>query len=302
MLLYTLIPPVYSLIILITKWLVIGKIKEGDYPLWGWYYFRWWLWKTVKRLMPSEFIVETPLYPKYLRLLGVKVHPSAQLSLLPIAAEDLVTIDENVTTSSGCCIDNASVENGILKIRKVHLKAHSYIGSSVVVCGETTIEEFGELQDLSCLNEGEKVGYGEVWNGSPAQKIRTKTTEETQQPKLTSAGKRSLFSLFYAISLFFFPLIIVLPLAPTLYTLYYLDERSSDYNFYYLWQAPILSTVYILLFILVVSFLTRLLQIKMKPGVYPVYSFTYYRKMGKRSDFQYILGRITSFIRIHLYL
>ncbi|WP_407505250.1 Pls/PosA family non-ribosomal peptide synthetase [Elizabethkingia miricola] len=285
MLLYTLIPPVYSLIILITKWLVIGKIKEGDYPLWGWYYFRWWLWKTVKRLMPSEFIVETPLYPKYLRLLGVKVHPSAQLSLLPIAAEDLVTIDENVTTSSGCCIDNASVENGILKIRKVHLKAHSYIGSSVVVCGETTIEEFGELQDLSCLNEGEKVGYGEIWNGSPAQKIRTKTTEETQQPELISAGKRSLFSLFYAISLFFFPLIIVLPLAPTLYTLYYLDERSSDYNFYYLWQAPILSTVYILLFILVVSFLTRLLQIKMKPGIYPVYSFTYYRKWVKDQIF-----------------
>jgi hypothetical protein len=50
------------MIILLTKWLVIGKIKEGDYPLWGWYYFRWWLWKTVKRLMPSEFIVETPLY------------------------------------------------------------------------------------------------------------------------------------------------------------------------------------------------------------------------------------------------
>ncbi|WP_250254585.1 non-ribosomal peptide synthetase [Chryseobacterium sp. Marseille-Q3244] len=33
-LLYTLIPPVYSLIIVLTKWLVIGKIKEGDYPLW----------------------------------------------------------------------------------------------------------------------------------------------------------------------------------------------------------------------------------------------------------------------------
>jgi hypothetical protein len=47
-LLYTLIPPVYSMIILLTKWLVIGKIKEGDYPLWGWYYFRWWLWKTLK--------------------------------------------------------------------------------------------------------------------------------------------------------------------------------------------------------------------------------------------------------------
>jgi len=40
----------------LTKWLVIGKIKEGDYPLWGWYYFRWWLWKTVKRLMPLNLL------------------------------------------------------------------------------------------------------------------------------------------------------------------------------------------------------------------------------------------------------
>ncbi|MDV7697421.1 amino acid adenylation domain-containing protein [Chryseobacterium soli] len=284
-LLYTLIPPVYSIIILLTKWLVIGKIKEGDYPLWGWYYFRWWLWKTVKRLMPSEFIVETPLYPKYLRLLGVKVHPSAQLSLLPIAAEDLVTIDENVTTSSGCSIDNASVENGILKIRKVHIKAHSYLGSSAIVCGGTTIEEFGELQDLSCLNEGKTIGFGEVWDGSPAEKIRVKTAEEVETPVLSSTGKRNRYSLLYACSLFFFPLLIVLPLAPTLYTLYYLDDRSPDYNFYYLWQAPILSTVYILLFIGVVSLVTRLLQYNMKPGIYPVYSFMYYRKWVKDQIF-----------------
>lgn len=284
-LLYTLIPPVYSMIILLTKWLVIGKIKEGDYPLWGWYYFRWWLWKTVKRLMPSEFIVETPLYPKYLKLLGVKVHPSAQLSLLPIAAEDLVIIDENVNTSSGCSIDNASVENGILKIRKVHIKAHAYLGSSAIVCGDTIIEEFGELQDLSCLNERQKIGYGEIWNGSPAEKLRMKEGEELEVPKLSSASKRNKYSLIYLCSLFFFPLLIVLPLAPTLYTLYYLDERASDYNFSYLWQAPILATIYILLFILIVSMISRVLQYKMKPGIYPVYSFTYYRKWMKDQIF-----------------
>jgi carbonic anhydrase/acetyltransferase-like protein (isoleucine patch superfamily) len=66
------------------------------------------------------------------------------------------------------------VENGILKIRKVHIKAHAYLGSSAIVCGDTIIEEFGELQDLSCLNEGQKIGYGEIWNGSPAEKLRMK--------------------------------------------------------------------------------------------------------------------------------
>ncbi|MDH6250816.1 non-ribosomal peptide synthetase-like protein [Chryseobacterium sp. H1D6B] len=284
-LLYTLIPPVYSIIILLTKWLVIGKIKEGDYPLWGWYYFRWWLWKTTKRLMPSEFIVETPLYPKYLRLLGVKVHPSAQLSLLPIAAEDLVTIGANVTSSSGCSIDNASVENGILKIRKVHIKANAYLGSSSIVCGGTVIEEFGELHDLSCLNEGKKIGYGEVWDGSPAEKLRSKNDDELVLPQLASSRKRNKYALLYLCSLFFFPLVIILPLAPTLYTLYYLDDRSSDYSFYYLWQAPILSTVYILLFIGVVSLLTRMLQYKMKPGIYSIYSATYYKKWIKDQIF-----------------
>jgi non-ribosomal peptide synthetase-like protein len=283
--LYCLIPPVYSGIILLTKWLVIGTIKEGDYPLWGWYYFRWWLWKTVKGLMPSEYIIETPLYPKYLRLLGVKVHPSAQLSLLQIAAEDLVTIDENVTTSSGCSIDNASVENGILKIRRVHIKAHSYLGSSAIVCGGATIEKFGELKDLSCLNEGKTIGFGEIWDGSPAKKTGVKTEEEVEVPLLSSAKKRNRYSILYAGSLFLFPLLIVLPLAPTLYTLYYLDDSAPDYNFDYLWQAPILSAIYILLFIGVVSLITRLLQYKMKPGIYPVYSFMYYKKWVKDQIF-----------------
>lgn len=280
-LLYTLIPPVFSIIILLTKWLVIGKIKEGDYPLWGWYYFRWWLWKAVKRLMPSQYIVDTPLYPRYLRLLGVKVHPSAQLSLLQIGAEDLVQIDSNVSTSSACAIDNATVENGILKLRKVHLKANSYLGSSAIVCGNTTIEEFGELQDLSCLSEGNTIGYGEIWNGSPATKSGMQPEEKLQQPKLAKSWVRNRFAFLYLITLFIFPLLVIIPLFPTLYILYYLDEKSGSYNFVYLWQTPFLALSYLLIFTVMVVFLSRLLQIKMKPGIYSIYSFTYYRKWIK---------------------
>lgn len=279
--LYMLIPPVFALIILGSKWLIIGKIKEGDYPLWGWYYFRWWLWKAMKRLLPSQYIVDTPLYPRYLRLLGVKVHPTAQLSLLNIGAEDLVTIEENVSTSSAFSIDNATVENGWLKIRSVHIKANAYIGSSCVVCGGTVIEKNGELQDLSCLQENRIIGEGEVWNGIPAKKIKTITHEEQPGISLASASKRSRYSLLYLCSLFIFPLIVVIPLFPTLYTLYYLDDNAGDYEFYYLWQTPFLAASYIIIFILVISAISRLLQLKMKPGVYSIFSFTYYRKWIK---------------------
>ena len=33
--LFSLIPPIFTVLTWITKWLVIGKFKEGDYPLWG---------------------------------------------------------------------------------------------------------------------------------------------------------------------------------------------------------------------------------------------------------------------------
>ena len=33
----------------VMKWVVIGRYKPGRYPLWGSYYFRWWLAKTTSR-------------------------------------------------------------------------------------------------------------------------------------------------------------------------------------------------------------------------------------------------------------
>src|SRR5690242_18947339 len=76
---FCLLPPLFSVLIISTKWLVIGKMKAGDYPLWGTYYFRCRLVKTIQRLMPSQFLNGTPLYPAYLRMLGVKIAPDAQL-------------------------------------------------------------------------------------------------------------------------------------------------------------------------------------------------------------------------------
>ncbi|RQO29876.1 peptide synthetase [Taibaiella sp. KBW10] len=279
--LYCTIPPIFALLILTSKWLIIGKIKEGDYPLWGWYYYRWWLWKAMKRLLPSQFIVDTPLYPRYLRLLGVKVDPTAQLSLLQIGAEDLVTIGKNVSTSSACAIDNATVENGWLKLRKVHLGDHAYLGSSAIVCGGATIEAYGELQDLSCLPEHNTIGKGEVWNGSPAVKIKTVPEAEFPEIVLAPKRRRNKYAIVYLCSLFIFPLIVILPLFPTLYTLYVLDDHASDYDFSYLWQTPFLAMSYLFIFILVIGGISRLLQIKMTPGTYSIYSFTYYRKWMK---------------------
>jgi hypothetical protein len=42
------------------KWLVIRRYKPGRYPLWGFYYFRWWLATRVQSVSGMTFFEGTP--------------------------------------------------------------------------------------------------------------------------------------------------------------------------------------------------------------------------------------------------
>lgn len=276
--LFLLIPPFFALCSIVIKWLVIGRMKEGDYPLWGWYYFRWWFVKTMQRLLPSQFLNGTPLYCGYLRRLGVKVAKDAQLAAITIGAEDLVTIGSDVSISSGAVLNNAYVENGLLKLRRIHLGDHAYIGSCAVIAGGTTVEAWGELQDLSYLQTGNTVKGGEVWQGSPAILKEKKNIADLPQPLPVSAGKRRTYSLVFLLSLLVFPVVVLLPLLPTIIIIHNLDNSTPDYDFSYLTVTPSLALSYIILFTLTTVLLARVLQWGIKPGKYPIYSLFYVRK------------------------
>ncbi|HXS37437.1 MAG TPA: Pls/PosA family non-ribosomal peptide synthetase [Flavipsychrobacter sp.] len=276
--LFCLIPPFFSFVCILVKWILIGKMKEGDYPLWGSYYFRWWFVKTLQRLMPIQFLTGTPLYPFYLKMMGVKVAADAQLSNISIGAEDLVTIGSDVSLSSLVMLNNAVVEDGLLKLRKIHLGDHAYIGSSAVIGGDTTIEAWGELQDLSYLQPGKTIKTGEVWQGSPAQFTTKKSIDELPQPLPVSKATRLKYCGIFMLALLIFPFAILLPLLPTIITLNEMDNAAPDYNFNYLVITPSLALTYIILFSFETILLTRLLQWGIKPGKYPIYSRLYVRK------------------------
>jgi len=276
--LFCFIPPLFFFISIATKWLVIGKFKEGDYPLWGSYYFRWWFVKTIQRLLTVQFLNGTPLYPAYLRLLGMKVADDAQLGDFTLGAEDLITIGSDVSISSGVSLNNVVVEDGLLKIRSIVLGDHAYIGSSAIIAGGAVMEPWSELQDLSYLQEGKTIRSGEVWRGSPAQLKETKSLADLPQPLPVAASTRRKYMLIFSLSLLVFPFTILLPLLPTIITLNKLDNAAPDYDFTYMVIVPSLALVYILLFALETVALTRWLQRGIKPGTYPIYSGFYVRK------------------------
>lgn len=276
--LYLLIPPFFATLIVLLKWLVIGKIKEGDYPLWGGYYFRWWFVNRMQELFPSQFLNGTPLYNGYLRSLGVTISKDAQLGSLTIGAEDLVTIGKDVSISSQVVLNNAWVEDGYLKLRRITIADHAYIGSSAVVSGGATIEAWGELQDLSHLQEGKTINEGEIWQGSPAVFKSSRKPEEYPQPLNVSSAKRVAYSMVFAFCLLLFPITVLGPLLPIVIVIHNLDNSTPAYDFSYLTVTPSLALTYIVLFALTTIGISRLLLVGLRPGVYPIYSGLYVRK------------------------
>jgi non-ribosomal peptide synthetase-like protein len=278
LLLFSLIPPIFTAICISTKWIVIGKMKAGDYPLWGTYYFRWWFVKTMQRLLPAQFLNGTPLYPVYLRWLGMKIDPTAQMSDFAFGAEDLITIGSDVSISSQTNLNNAIVEDGMLKLRHITLGDHAYIGSSAIIAGDAHMEAWSELQDLSFLQPGKIIKEGEVWQGSPAQFKEKKNIEDLPQPLAISNYTRRKYKIIFTLCIMAFPFIILLPLLPTIITINKLDNAADDYDFTYMIAAPVLALIYILLFAGETILLTRLLQRKVAPGKYSIYSIFYVRK------------------------
>jgi non-ribosomal peptide synthetase-like protein len=276
--LFLFIPPVFTFLGILTKWLVIGKIKEGDYPLWGTYYFRLWFVKSIQELVPIQFLNGTPVYPIYLRMLGVKVAKDAQLSAIKIGAEDLVTIGSDVSISSQVLLNNVTISGGVMRIRKISIGDHSYIGTSSVVAGGTVLEPWAELQDQSFLQEGKTIRTREIWNGSPAQRIETRAPEDLPHPLEVSDAQRRGHAFLYTFLLSIFPFAVLVPLYPIIYIINELDNKAADYDFRYMVYMPLVTLVYQLLFILMTVVFSRMLLRNIKPGKYPVHSSVYVRK------------------------
>ena len=272
------VPLAVFLISILMKWLIVGKFKAGKYPLWGAYYFKWWFVRSIQRVVPIDLLNGTTLFPLYLRMLGVKVDKSAQISNFKYGAEDLIEIGANVTISSNAVLDNATIENGYLILGNITLSDHSYLGSNGVVGGDCILEEFAELRDLSALMPHTTIPTKNIWEGSPAVFAQTKEEVACIRPTIASPNTYLKFHFIFLGILFLFPLILLVPYLPTLISLIYLDNEADDYDFSYIIYTPLFSILFIVLFLGLIIGLYRLFQKDVKTGEYPLFGIDYLKK------------------------
>ncbi len=272
------VSPIMGFISIVCKKLIIGKYKAGHYPLWGFYYFRYWFVNSVNKLVNVTLLNGTPLYNRYMRLMGMKIGKNVQLSTFSCGAPDLVEIGDYSAISSNVLLNNVVIENGLLKISAIKIGNHCYVGTSAIIKGGCTLQNQSELKDLSCLPNDQTIPEGAIYHGSPAQLIQQKAKAAYSEPFYVSKQTKMRYSLIYTALLLVFSLSVIIPFAPGLFTLYQLDQLADDYQFYYLFYTPIIAVVYTLIFILQAVFFNRILLKNIKAGHYAVYSPMYVKK------------------------
>ncbi len=154
------------------KWLVIGRTKPGRYPLWGVYYYRWWLAQRLIGLTHAKWFQVSPLMHLYLKALGAKVGEDALISEFDVGAIDLVSIGAGASLGAKLKLSNARVEGNELIIGTIDIGADAYIGTSCVIENDVVIGDGGALEDLTSLPAGARIGAHEIWNGSPGAQDR----------------------------------------------------------------------------------------------------------------------------------
>ena len=270
---FVVMPPLVLLLSIAVKWLVIGRYRAGDHPLWGAYYFRWWFVRRLLGVVPVQFLAGTPVMRLYYRLLGAKIGSGAFLGLDDIDATDLVDIGAGAVLSEGAVLATVSVERGLLRIGRVSIGEGASLGTMSVVGRDARVGSGAVLEDLSALPAGESIPDGEVWTGSPAARV----SAAQPRPPVERPGRLRLVlvNLGLLVAAPLLPLAAVIPIAPGLIAMIELDWRTSDYT--YIALSPVLALVYVLAMCLLTILAKWGLLGRVKAGRYSLWSWFYVR-------------------------
>ncbi|UKO95897.1 Pls/PosA family non-ribosomal peptide synthetase [Nostoc sp. UHCC 0870] len=153
---------------IIAKWLLIGKFRPGRYPLWGWYYCRWWLVRKIIDIAPLDYLAGSPLMPLYMRLLGGDIGEGCHIGTRDLHTPDLITIGDGVSIGYGVQVQPFIVEDGWLYQAPIQIGNNSFIGTNSVVMLGSNVGRGVQLAEQSLVAQNQVIPDYQAWSGSPS--------------------------------------------------------------------------------------------------------------------------------------
>lgn len=279
---------VQAAICILSKWLIIGRIRPGRYRLWGVYYFRFWLVQRIHSIFSLGHFRSTPMINLYFRLMGVKIGRQVHLGTAHFAAFDVISIGDRTSIGHDAMLNGYTLENGWLVIGPITVGSDCFIGSKTLVNRDTVLRPDSSLDHGSMLPPGAFIPAGEYWHGAPARASQSpERWHPAQADRQNSLGS---MTLAYLAGLFFLSVIPTIAILPEAFFIGWIEEgvnlhgNTFQHIFSYesgFWKivlaAPLCSAAYVVVLCLIIALAKKLLLGRVRPGIYPLHSLWYVR-------------------------
>ncbi|MFB7609285.1 Pls/PosA family non-ribosomal peptide synthetase [Streptomyces gardneri] len=159
------------------KWLLVGRHRTGEHPLWSGFVWRNELADTFVEVLAVPWLAGsvpgTPLLALWLRGLGARIGRGVWCESYWLPETDLVTLGDAVTVNRGCVLQTHLFHDRILRTDTVVLREGATLGPGGIVLPGSTVGARSTLGPASLVMAGETVPADTRWLGNPIEAWRS---------------------------------------------------------------------------------------------------------------------------------
>ncbi|HSL07621.1 MAG TPA: Pls/PosA family non-ribosomal peptide synthetase [Pseudonocardiaceae bacterium] len=276
--------PVLCAVPILAKWVLIGRWRPQEIPVWSLAYVRFWFVKILIRSNPMVLFVGSPLYVLYLRALGARIGRGVVIFSRTVpACADLLTIGDRTVIRKDASFTCYRAHAGRIQTGPVTLGDDVVVSEEVVLDIHTSMGDGAQIGHASSLNAGQAVPDGQCWHGTPAQ--RSDVDYRAVDPAPCGAFRRVFYSLMQLLNAVVLtaPLVIMVPLLAEFSWLAELigpGHHATTTGAFYrdaLVSSLVLFFGGMLIGLVFVVTVPRVLNLALKPDtVYPLYGFHFW--------------------------
>ncbi|WP_328415497.1 amino acid adenylation domain-containing protein [Streptomyces violaceus] len=165
-----------GLVSIAAKWLLVGRHRAGEHPLWSSFVWRNELADTFVEVLAVPWLAGavpgTPLLSAWLRGLGAHIGRGVWVESYWLPETDLVTLGDAATVNRGCVLQTHLFHDRILRTDTVVLREGATLGPGGIVLPGSAVGARATLGPASLVMAAESVPDDTRWLGNPIEAWR----------------------------------------------------------------------------------------------------------------------------------
>lgn len=157
------------------KWLLVGRLRAGEHPLWSSFIWRNELADTFLETVAVPWIgpatVGSPALNVWLRTLGARIGRGVWCETYWLPEADLVEIGDGATINRGCVLQTHLFHDRVMSIDSVTIGAGAGIGPHGVVLPAAHVGDGASVGPSSLVLRGDHIPAGSRWAGNPVAPV-----------------------------------------------------------------------------------------------------------------------------------